>query len=118
MVCTAIVYEEEGDTDTSRHHSLRQFQRSPDFTSSRFGYYDSYIKDQNGIRDTVQYSYYAGQVFSPPSGGKQGLISFNVSNNLEMKFKDKNDSIRKVSLIDDLSMGISYNTAAPGASLE
>ena len=24
-----------------------------------------------------------------------------------MKFKDKNDSIRKVSLIDDLSMGIS-----------
>ena len=81
-------------------------------TSSRFGYYDSYIKDQNGIRDTVQYSYYAGQVFSPPSGGKQGLISFNISNNLEMKFKDKNDSIRKVSLIDDLSMGISYNTAA------
>ena len=49
---------------------------------------------------------------SPPSGGKQGLISFNISNNLEMKFKDKNDSIRKVSLIDDLSMGISYNTAA------
>ena len=30
-----------------------------------------------------------------------------------MKFKDKNDSIRKVSLIDDLSMGISYNTAGP-----
>lgn len=29
-----------------------------------------------------------------------------------MKFKDKNDSIRKVSLIDDLSMGISYNTVA------
>lgn len=88
------------------------FSAAPDFTSSRFGYYDSYIKDQNGIRDTVQYSYYAGQVFSPPSGGKQGLISFNISNNLEMKFKDKNDSIRKVSLIDDLSMGISYNTAA------
>ncbi|MGG6497298.1 UNVERIFIED_CONTAM: putative LPS assembly protein LptD, partial [Bacteroidetes bacterium 56_B9] len=80
------------------------FSAAPDFTSSRFGYYDSYIKDQNGIRDTVQYSYYAGQVFSPPSGGKQGLISFNISNNLEMKFKDKNDSIRKVSLIDDLSM--------------
>ena len=60
----------------------------------------------------MQYSYYAGQVFSPPSGGKQGLISFNISNNLEMKFKDKNDSIRKVSLIDDLSMGISYTTAA------
>ena len=88
------------------------FSAAPDFTSSRYGYYDSYIKDQNGVRDTVQYSYYAGQVFTPPSGGKQGLISFNISNNLEMKFKDKNDSIRKVSLIDDLTMGISYNTAA------
>ena len=66
----------------------------------------------NGVRDTVSYSYYANQAFSPPSGGKQGTISFNISNNLEMKYKDKNDSIRKVSLIDDLSMGISYNTAA------
>ena len=81
---------------------------APDFTSSRFGYNGSYIKEmQGGVRDTVSYSYYAGQAFSPPSGGKQGTISFNISNNLE-----KNDSIRKVSLIDDLSMGISYNTAA------
>ena len=86
---------------------------APDFTSSRFGYNGSYIKEmQGGVRDTVSYSYYAGQAFSPPSGGKQGTISFNISNNLEMKYKDKNDSIRKVSLIDDLSMGISYNTAA------
>lgn len=85
---------------------------APDFTSSRYGYYDSYIREQNGVRDTVQYSYYANQAFSPPSGGKQGLISFNLSNNIEMKYKDKNDSIRKVSLIDELGLGISYNTAA------
>lgn len=88
------------------------FSAAPDFTTSRYGYYDYYIKDQNGVRDTVQYSYYANQAFSPPGGGKQGLITFNVSNNVEMKYKDKNDSIRKVSLIDDLSMGISYNAAA------
>lgn len=86
---------------------------SPDFSSSRFGYYDSYIRERkDGVRDTVNYSYYAGQVFSPPSGGKQGNISFSVSNNLEMKYKDKNDSIRKVSLIDELGANISYNTAA------
>ena len=29
-----------------------------------------------------------------------------------MKYKDKNDSIRKVSLIDELGASISYNTAA------
>lgn len=86
---------------------------APDFTSSHYGYYDSYIKEgKDGVRDTVNYSYYAGQVFSPPSGGKQGNIQFSISNNLEMKYKDKNDSIRKVSLIDELGASISYNMAA------
>ena len=50
--------------------------------------------------------------FGVPSGGKQGNISFSLSNNLEMKYKDKNDSIRKVSLIDELGASISYNMAA------
>lgn len=86
---------------------------APDFTTHRYGYNDFYIREnRDGTRDTVNYSFYEGQAFSPPSGGKQGVVSFNLSNNLEMKYKDKNDSIRKVSLIDDLSMGISYNMAA------
>jgi len=85
---------------------------APDFTSSRFGYYDTYIKETNGVRDTVKYSYYSGQAFSPPSGGKQGNITFSISNNLEMKYKDKKDSLRKISLIDELGANISYNMAA------
>ena len=86
---------------------------APDFTSSRYGYYDSYIKEnKDGTRDTVNYSYYDRQAFSPPGGGKQGSINFSISNNLEMKYKDKNDSIRKVSLIDELGASISYNMAA------
>ena len=86
---------------------------APDFTSSSFGYYDSYIKqNKDGTRDTVNYSFYDRQPFGVPSGGKQGNIQFSVSNNLEMKYKDKNDSIRKVSLIDELGASISYNMAA------
>lgn len=86
---------------------------APDFTSSRFGYYDSYIKEtRNGVRDTVNYSYYKGMAFGVPSSGKQGSVSFSISNNLEMKYRDKNDSIRKVSLIDELGASISYNMAA------
>ena len=88
------------------------FSAAPDFTSSRFGYYDTYIKETNGVRDTVKYSYYSGQAFSPPSGGKQGNITFSISNNLEMKYKDKKDSLRKISLIDELGANISYNMAA------
>ena len=86
---------------------------SPDFSSSRYGYYDSYVRETRaGVRDTVRYSYYSGQAFTPPSGGKSGNITFSISNNLEMKYKDKNDSIRKVSLIDELGASISYNMAA------
>lgn len=86
---------------------------APDFTSPSYGYYDSYIKEtRDGRRDTVNYSYYSGQAFSPPSGGRQGNIQFSISNNIEMKFKDKNDSIRKVSLIDELGASMSYNMAA------
>ncbi len=86
---------------------------SPDFSSSRFGYYDSYVKTYStGKRDTVSYSYYTGQPFGTPSSGSTGNITFSVSNNLEMKYKDKKDSVRKVSLIDDMSASISYNMAA------
>ncbi|ADV45266.1 putative LPS assembly protein LptD [Bacteroides helcogenes] len=86
---------------------------APDFTSSHYGYYDTYIKETTaGVRDTVRYSFYDGQPFGVPSGGKQGSINFSISNNLEMKYKDKNDSIRKVSLIDELGASISYNMAA------
>jgi len=86
---------------------------APDFGSSRYGYYDSYIKTaSNGIRDTVVYSPYAGQLFGVPGRGRSGNIQFDISNNLEMKYKDKNDSIRKVSLIDEFGASISYNTAA------
>lgn len=86
---------------------------APDFTTSHYGYYDSYIQEgKNGERREVRYSYYSGQPFGVPGGGKQGSVNFSISNNLEMKFKDKNDSIRKVSLIDELGAGISYNMAA------
>ena len=86
---------------------------APDFTTSRYGYYDTYYRpNSNGTQDTVKYSYYANQMYGVPSGGKQGNITFSISNNLEMKYKDKNDSIKKVSLIDELGASLSYNMAA------
>lgn len=85
------------------------FSAAPDFGKSRYGYYEEY-QDRNG--DTQYYSPYAGQMFGVPGRGRQGNISFDVSNNVEMKYKNKNDSVRKVSLIDELGAGISYNTAA------
>ncbi len=72
-------------------------------------YWEEYT-DYNG--DTQYYSPYTGQQFGIPSREGSGTVSFSVSNNLEMKYKDKNDSIKKVSLIDELGASMSYNLAA------
>lgn len=86
---------------------------TPDFGTSRYGYYDTYYRtNKDGTRDTVVYSPYSEQMFGVPGRGRSGNIHFDISNNLEMKYRDRNDSIRKVSLIDELGASIGYNTAA------
>jgi lipopolysaccharide assembly outer membrane protein LptD (OstA) len=87
----------------------------PDFGAKHYGYYDTYVKtDRNGIpTDTVSYSPYADGSFGVPGTGKSGSISFDISNNLEMKYRDlKRDTVMKRSLIDELGASISYNLAA------
>jgi len=85
----------------------------PDFGAKRYGYWDSYTYiDAYGDEKTVDYSPYASGLFGVPGKGKQGNVSFDVSNNVEMKLKSANDSVKKVSLIDELGGSISYNMAA------
>ena len=89
------------------------FSYAPDFSASRYGYYDTYQKtDADGNVTLVEYSPYRIGSVSPPGSGKTGSISFDVRNNIEMKYRDSNDSLRKVSLIDELGASMSYNLAA------
>lgn len=91
------------------------FSAAPDFGAKRYGYYDSYTYiDSYGKEQTVEYSLYSGQLFGVPSQGKTGSVTFDVSNNLEMKVASKRDSsgVRKVSLIDEIGGSLSYNMAA------
>lgn len=88
---------------------------SPDFGSPFWGYYGEYsYVDKNGETKKNQYSYFPGAAFGTPGRGKQGVLSFNLANNLEMKVKTDNDSTgeKKISLIENLSLGQSYNFAA------
>lgn len=88
---------------------------APDFTTAHYGYMDSYVRtDADGTVSTVQYSPYQGGIYGYPSGTKQAMLNFSVSNNLEMKVKSDRDStgVRKVSIIDELSASMSYNMAA------
>ena len=91
------------------------FSYAPDFSTDRYGYYSTYQKtDADGKVSLVRYSPYQGGAFSPPGPGKTGLVTFDLSNNVEMKLKSEDDStgFKKVSLIDELRAGMSYNFAA------
>lgn len=91
------------------------FSAAPDFGKARYGYYKTYTyTDENGEVQTKEYSPYEGALFRYPGKGRQGNITFAVSNNIEMKVKSDKDStgIRKISLIDELGANISYNLAA------
>ena len=89
------------------------FSYAPDFSASRYGYYETYQKtNADGSVSLVEYSPYQNNLYGVPGKGKTGNISFSMSNNLEMKIRDRNDSIRKVSLIDELGASMSYNMAA------
>ena len=89
------------------------FSYHPDFSASRYGYYTTYQKtDADGNVSLVEHSPYSIGQTSPPSKGMQGSISLTLGNNVEMKISDSNDSIKKISLIDELSASMSYNFAA------
>ena len=73
-------------------------------------YWEEYT-DNNG--NTQYYSPFTGQPFGVPSREGSGTVSFSLANNLEMKYFDaKKDTLKKISLIDDLSVNMSYNMAA------
>lgn len=97
------------------------FGYTPDFGDDRWGYYDSYTKSVStgGVyRDSeVRYSRFAGSLYGTPGTGKSGSLNFSLSNNVEMKVKNENDTtgknaFKKVSLIDNFSINGNYNMAA------
>lgn len=91
------------------------FSWAPDFGKSGWGYYGSYsYTDRNGQEVTRDYGYYSHGIFGAPSRGKTGVLSVNLANNLEMKVKSDADStgVKKISLIENFSIGQSYNFAA------
>ena len=107
-----------GDKIQAIRHVLTpqvSFSYAPDFGASRYGYYATYQKtDADGNVTLQEYSPYTGSLFGVPGKGKTGNISFDLSNNIEMKVKSDKDStgFRKISIIDELGMSMGYNMAA------
>jgi len=87
------------------------FSGAPDFSDPKFGMY-TYARylDDNGVLQTKKYSPYENQIFGAPSQGKSGSLTFSLENNVEAKIRT--DTVRKISLIDNLGLSMSYNFLA------
>ncbi len=113
-------YQPAGFLKNSRIHTVRHvfkpsisFSYAPDFGSRHYGYYDTYTyTDENGEVHQVEYSPYEGSLYGIPGKGKTGSVTFDIGNNIEMKWRTKSDSLKKISIIDEIGANISYNMAA------
>ncbi len=102
---------------TIRHVITPQvsFSYSPDFSARRYGYYDSYqYTDADGKLHYVEYSPYQNELYGGPGHGQTKSVSFDIANNIEAKIKSDKDStgVKKISIIDELGLNMSYNAAA------
>lgn len=91
------------------------FSYAPNFGVRSYGYHDSYqYTDADGNVKLVEYSPYENELYGVPGRGKTEMITWDVSNNIEMKVKSDKDStgFRKISIIDELGASMSYNAAA------
>jgi hypothetical protein len=88
---------------------------APDFSHERFGFWQRYTQiNKDGTVKEVKYSPFSSHIFGTAPQGRQGTINFSLANNLEMKVNSKRDTtgVKKISLIENLSVNWGYNMAA------
>jgi len=100
------------------------FSLRPDFSNPNFGMYGTVVDyiDEKGMPVILRYPYHEGAIFGTAGAGKSGSIGFSLNNTLEMKKVNTKDTTSKeaytkVKLLDQLSIGGSYNLAADSLNL-
>ncbi len=89
------------------------FSYTPDFTRN-----DNYFQAINQNGKIFYKSRHEGFAYGSSNTGKSGSIGFGLGNTLEMKVKNARDTVaRKVSLLNNLSIGSSYNLVADSFKL-
>ena len=107
-----------GDAVKQIRHVLTpsiSFTYAPDFSDPFWGSYDVLrYTNKNGQYVEQVYSPFSGGIFGTAPSGERGVINLSFANNLEMKVKSDADStgVKKISLIENLTVGTSYNLAA------
>jgi hypothetical protein len=104
-------YKYKGKRQTTLRHVLTpslNFSYHPDYSTQEYGYFGS-----NGTLSS--YSPFDIGIYGKPPAGEAGLISLNLINNVEMKFRSSKDTVtgfKKISLIDNFAINGSYNIFA------
>ncbi len=93
------------------------FSYAPDFSRQKYGFYEAVQTDTTG-RFKV-YSPFADNSYGVPGSGQQLSLTFGLDQSLEMKVLSKRDTsgIKKVKIIDQLSISGSYNFLADSMRL-
>ncbi len=100
-----------------RHVHARSvsFTYAHEFSNPFWGFYET-LRYTNASGQLVEqkYSPFSHGLFGTAPQGERGLVSLSFANNLEMKVKSDADStgVKKISLIENLSVSTSYNMAA------
>ena len=88
------------------------FSYTPNFGAPGWGYYKEVENDSSAV--PRKYSIFEGSMYGGPPPDQSGLISFSLSNNLEMKVRNRKDTItgtKKIKLIDNFTISTSYDIA-------
>ncbi|MDL2256603.1 LPS-assembly protein LptD [Bacteroidales bacterium OttesenSCG-928-I14] len=90
------------------------FSGSPNFSDFKYGYYTNLrYYDGDGKLVNHTYSPFNHNIYGVPGTGMSGSLNFGFENNIEMKIPmAKSDSVRKISLIDNLGFNMGYNFLA------
>lgn len=97
------------------------FSYRPDMGVPANGYTSLSYIDGNGVHQVYEYNRYEGALYSPPGTGQSASLNFSIGNNLEAKVRDRNDTtgtgLKKIKLLDQLSINGSYNFLADSMNL-
>ncbi|MBQ2143337.1 MAG: LPS-assembly protein LptD, partial [Alistipes sp.] len=90
------------------------FNFAPDFSRQMYGFYETVQTDTTGKWKV--YSPFTDNAYGVPSSGQQLALTFGLSQSLEAKIRTR-DTVKKVKLIDQISISGSYNFLADSMRL-
>ena len=90
------------------------FSYAPDFSRQKYGFYETVQTDTTGKFKV--YSPFTDNAYGVPGSGQQFALTFGLSQSLEAKIRTK-DTVKKVKIIDQISINGSYNFLADSMRL-